>query len=70
MTGEREFDRYRAAASDRYHVLAYTPHLRDYLEQADLVVARAGGSVFEIAASGKPSIQAFSGCLNQAGTPR
>jgi len=56
VTGEREFDRYQAAASDRYHVLAYTPHLRDYLEQADLVVARAGGSVFEIAAAGKPSI--------------
>ena len=37
-------------------MLAYTPHLRDYLEQADLVVARAGGSVFEIAAAGKPSI--------------
>jgi UDP-N-acetylglucosamine--N-acetylmuramyl-(pentapeptide) pyrophosphoryl-undecaprenol N-acetylglucosamine transferase len=56
VTGEREFDRYEAAASDRYHVLPYTPHLRDYLEQADLVVARAGGSVFEIAAAGKPSI--------------
>jgi UDP-N-acetylglucosamine--N-acetylmuramyl-(pentapeptide) pyrophosphoryl-undecaprenol N-acetylglucosamine transferase len=37
-------------------VLGFTPHLRDLIEQADLVVARAGGSVFEVAAAGKPSI--------------
>jgi UDP-N-acetylglucosamine--N-acetylmuramyl-(pentapeptide) pyrophosphoryl-undecaprenol N-acetylglucosamine transferase len=56
VTGRRDHERYRPLQSDRYHVLAFTPHLRSYLEQADLVVARAGGSVFEIAAAGKPSI--------------
>jgi UDP-N-acetylglucosamine--N-acetylmuramyl-(pentapeptide) pyrophosphoryl-undecaprenol N-acetylglucosamine transferase len=56
VTGPRDHDRFRGAASARYHVLDYTPHLRSYLEQADLVVARAGGSVFEIAAAGKPAI--------------
>jgi UDP-N-acetylglucosamine--N-acetylmuramyl-(pentapeptide) pyrophosphoryl-undecaprenol N-acetylglucosamine transferase len=56
VTGPRDHERFQGSASDRYHVLDYTPHLRSYLEQADLVVARAGGSVFEIAAAGKPAI--------------
>jgi UDP-N-acetylglucosamine--N-acetylmuramyl-(pentapeptide) pyrophosphoryl-undecaprenol N-acetylglucosamine transferase len=56
ITGPRDHERFREAASDRYHVLDFTSHLRSYLEQADLVVARAGGSVFEIAAAGKPAI--------------
>ncbi|HET6849804.1 MAG TPA: UDP-N-acetylglucosamine--N-acetylmuramyl-(pentapeptide) pyrophosphoryl-undecaprenol N-acetylglucosamine transferase [Gaiellales bacterium] len=56
ITGPRDLDRFSGAASDRYHLIGYTPHLRAYLEQADLVVARAGGSVFEIAAAGKPAI--------------
>jgi UDP-N-acetylglucosamine--N-acetylmuramyl-(pentapeptide) pyrophosphoryl-undecaprenol N-acetylglucosamine transferase len=56
ITGRREHDRYRDAGNEWYHVLEFTPHLRSYLEQADVVVARAGGSVFEIAAAGKPAI--------------
>jgi UDP-N-acetylglucosamine--N-acetylmuramyl-(pentapeptide) pyrophosphoryl-undecaprenol N-acetylglucosamine transferase len=56
VTGRLDFERFRGAGSDRYRVLEFTPHLRTYLEQADLVVARAGGSVFEIAAAGKPAI--------------
>jgi UDP-N-acetylglucosamine--N-acetylmuramyl-(pentapeptide) pyrophosphoryl-undecaprenol N-acetylglucosamine transferase len=56
VTGPRDHERYRDADGRWYHVLGYTPHLRRYLEQADLVVARAGGSVFEIAAAGKPAI--------------
>ena len=56
ITGPRDLERFQDAASDRYHVIGYTPHLRSYLEQSDLVVARAGGSVFEIAAAGKPAI--------------
>jgi len=56
ITGPRDLERFEGAASDRYRVIGFTPHLRSYLEQADLVVARAGGSVFEIAAAGKPSI--------------
>ena len=34
----------------------YEPNLGDVLAAADLVVARAGGSVFEIAAAGRPAI--------------
>jgi UDP-N-acetylglucosamine--N-acetylmuramyl-(pentapeptide) pyrophosphoryl-undecaprenol N-acetylglucosamine transferase len=56
VTGERDLERYRSAGAPHYHLLGFTPHLRDLLEQADLVVARAGGSVFEIAAAGKPAI--------------
>jgi UDP-N-acetylglucosamine--N-acetylmuramyl-(pentapeptide) pyrophosphoryl-undecaprenol N-acetylglucosamine transferase len=44
--------------SDRYRLLEYLP-IADFgaaLAACDLVVARAGGSVFEIAAHGRPSI--------------
>jgi UDP-N-acetylglucosamine--N-acetylmuramyl-(pentapeptide) pyrophosphoryl-undecaprenol N-acetylglucosamine transferase len=56
ITGERDLERYRRLARDRYLVVGFTPHLRTLIDQADLVVARAGGSIFEIAAAGKPSI--------------
>jgi UDP-N-acetylglucosamine--N-acetylmuramyl-(pentapeptide) pyrophosphoryl-undecaprenol N-acetylglucosamine transferase len=56
VTGERDYERFRTVESDHYHVLSFTPHLRSYLAQADVVVARAGGSVFEIAAAGKPAV--------------
>lgn len=56
VAGERDLERYRRLARDRYLVLGFTPHLRTLIDQSDLVVARAGGSVFEIAAAGKPSI--------------
>lgn len=56
ITGERELERYRPLARDRYLVIGFTPHLRTLIDQADLVVARAGGSIFEVAAAGKPSI--------------
>jgi UDP-N-acetylglucosamine--N-acetylmuramyl-(pentapeptide) pyrophosphoryl-undecaprenol N-acetylglucosamine transferase len=41
---------------ERYILLQYEPHLGDVLAAADLVVARAGGSVMEIAAAGRPAI--------------
>jgi UDP-N-acetylglucosamine--N-acetylmuramyl-(pentapeptide) pyrophosphoryl-undecaprenol N-acetylglucosamine transferase len=41
---------------ERYTLLPYEPHLGDVLAAADLVVARAGGSVMEIAAAGRPAI--------------
>jgi UDP-N-acetylglucosamine--N-acetylmuramyl-(pentapeptide) pyrophosphoryl-undecaprenol N-acetylglucosamine transferase len=41
---------------ERYTLLQYEPHLGDVLAAADLVVARAGGSVMEIAAVGRPAI--------------
>jgi UDP-N-acetylglucosamine--N-acetylmuramyl-(pentapeptide) pyrophosphoryl-undecaprenol N-acetylglucosamine transferase len=37
-------------------VLAWTSALGPLLAAADIVVSRAGGSVFEIAAAGKPAI--------------
>jgi UDP-N-acetylglucosamine--N-acetylmuramyl-(pentapeptide) pyrophosphoryl-undecaprenol N-acetylglucosamine transferase len=56
VTGDRDLERYRRLARDRYLVLGFTPHLRTLIDQSDLVVSRAGGSIFEIAAAGKPSI--------------
>ncbi len=41
---------------ERYTLLQYEPDLGDVLAAADLVVARAGGSVMEIAAVGRPAI--------------
>ena len=39
-----------------YHLYAYAQPFTDCLAAADLAVARAGGSVFELAAAGLPSI--------------
>ena len=52
--GRRRADRNRA--TPRYTLIAYEPGLADALAACDLVLARAGGSVFEIAAAGKPAI--------------
>jgi UDP-N-acetylglucosamine--N-acetylmuramyl-(pentapeptide) pyrophosphoryl-undecaprenol N-acetylglucosamine transferase len=41
---------------DRYTLLEYEPNLADALAACDLVLARAGGSVFEVAAAGRPAI--------------
>jgi UDP-N-acetylglucosamine--N-acetylmuramyl-(pentapeptide) pyrophosphoryl-undecaprenol N-acetylglucosamine transferase len=46
----------RLAGAPRYTLLAYEPDLGDALAASDLVLARAGGSIFEIAAAGRPSI--------------
>ena len=62
LTGERNYQGVaaelaaRAGDPRRYKVLAYTDRLADALAAADLVIARAGGSVAEIAALGKPAI--------------
>jgi UDP-N-acetylglucosamine--N-acetylmuramyl-(pentapeptide) pyrophosphoryl-undecaprenol N-acetylglucosamine transferase len=40
----------------RYTLLAYEPGLADALAASDLVLARAGGSIFEIAAAARPAI--------------
>jgi UDP-N-acetylglucosamine--N-acetylmuramyl-(pentapeptide) pyrophosphoryl-undecaprenol N-acetylglucosamine transferase len=39
-----------------YTLLEYEPTLADSLAACDLVLARAGGSVFEVAAAGRPAI--------------
>jgi UDP-N-acetylglucosamine--N-acetylmuramyl-(pentapeptide) pyrophosphoryl-undecaprenol N-acetylglucosamine transferase len=46
----------RAPAADRYTLLEYEPDLGDCLAACDLVLARAGGSIFEVAAAGRPAI--------------
>jgi UDP-N-acetylglucosamine--N-acetylmuramyl-(pentapeptide) pyrophosphoryl-undecaprenol N-acetylglucosamine transferase len=45
-----------AGGVERYTLLEYEPTLADSLAACDLVLARAGGSVFELAAAGRPAI--------------
>ena len=55
----RAGDRRRLAGGsepDRYTLLEYEPDLADALAASDLVLARSGGSIFEIAAAGRPAI--------------
>ena len=42
--------------SDRYTLIEYEPNLGAVLAACDLVLGRAGGSVFELAAAGRPAI--------------
>ena len=45
-----------AGAEHRVTVLEYVPNLGDVLAASDLVLARSGASVFELAAAGRPAI--------------
>ncbi|MGH2955330.1 MAG: UDP-N-acetylglucosamine--N-acetylmuramyl-(pentapeptide) pyrophosphoryl-undecaprenol N-acetylglucosamine transferase, partial [Solirubrobacterales bacterium] len=61
VSGERDHpearDRLEAAGDvDHYTLVEYEPGLADALAASDLVLARAGGSVFEIAAARRPAI--------------
>jgi UDP-N-acetylglucosamine--N-acetylmuramyl-(pentapeptide) pyrophosphoryl-undecaprenol N-acetylglucosamine transferase len=60
VTGHRDYPeaerRVRRAAPERYTLLEYEPSLADPLAACDLVLARAGGSIFEVAAAGRPAI--------------
>ena len=57
LSGERDYERLRGRVTrDDYHLLPFTAEFGAALAAADLVVARAGGSVWEIAAAGKPAI--------------
>jgi UDP-N-acetylglucosamine--N-acetylmuramyl-(pentapeptide) pyrophosphoryl-undecaprenol N-acetylglucosamine transferase len=60
ITGYRDFAeaerRVREAGPERYLLLEYEPSLADALAACDLVLARAGGSIFEVAAAGRPAI--------------
>ena len=57
IAGERDFDdlRPRVARPD-YVLLANTDHFGAALAAADLAVSRAGGTVWELAAAGTPSV--------------
>jgi UDP-N-acetylglucosamine--N-acetylmuramyl-(pentapeptide) pyrophosphoryl-undecaprenol N-acetylglucosamine transferase len=58
ITGQRDHDEIASATAGapRYHLLAYEPNLGDCLAAADLVLARSGGSIFELTAAGRPAI--------------
>jgi UDP-N-acetylglucosamine--N-acetylmuramyl-(pentapeptide) pyrophosphoryl-undecaprenol N-acetylglucosamine transferase len=61
ITGHRDYAQARelldaATGVSRYTVLAYEPGLAEALAASDLVLARAGGSIFEIAAASRPAI--------------
>jgi UDP-N-acetylglucosamine--N-acetylmuramyl-(pentapeptide) pyrophosphoryl-undecaprenol N-acetylglucosamine transferase len=60
VAGHRDYpalaERIKRERPSRYTLLEYEPNLGDALAACDLVIARAGGSVFEMAAAGRPSI--------------
>jgi UDP-N-acetylglucosamine--N-acetylmuramyl-(pentapeptide) pyrophosphoryl-undecaprenol N-acetylglucosamine transferase len=57
LAGERDFaELAKRPRRDDYRLLAFTDEFGAALAAADLVVARAGGSVWEVAAAGKPAL--------------
>jgi len=61
VSGRRDFEQVRAALRERgeparYRLFEYLDTLADPLAAADLVLARAGGSIAEITAAGKPAV--------------
>jgi UDP-N-acetylglucosamine--N-acetylmuramyl-(pentapeptide) pyrophosphoryl-undecaprenol N-acetylglucosamine transferase len=57
LSGERDFERFRGLVRrDDYRLVPFTDEFGAALGAADLVVARAGGAVWELAAAGKPAI--------------
>jgi UDP-N-acetylglucosamine--N-acetylmuramyl-(pentapeptide) pyrophosphoryl-undecaprenol N-acetylglucosamine transferase len=61
VTGTRDYDMVtsrvaKAGAGEWFTVLEYLPNLGDALAACDLVLARSGASVFELAAAGRPAI--------------
>jgi UDP-N-acetylglucosamine--N-acetylmuramyl-(pentapeptide) pyrophosphoryl-undecaprenol N-acetylglucosamine transferase len=57
LAGERDYAQFalRVTRSD-YRLLAFTDDFGAALSASDLVIARAGGSVWEVAAAGKPAL--------------
>jgi len=57
LAGERDFPNLeQRARRPEYRLLPYTDEFGSALAAADLVVARAGGSVWEVAAAGRPAL--------------
>lgn len=60
LAGRRDYEelkqRLAAANPERYTLLSYEPDLGDVLAASDLVLARSGGSIFEVTAAGRPAI--------------
>ncbi|MHB1837936.1 MAG: undecaprenyldiphospho-muramoylpentapeptide beta-N-acetylglucosaminyltransferase [Solirubrobacteraceae bacterium] len=53
--GERDLDQLQSPGP-HYDLRGWIPDLRDAIAASDLVVARAGGSVWEVAAHGRPMV--------------
>jgi UDP-N-acetylglucosamine--N-acetylmuramyl-(pentapeptide) pyrophosphoryl-undecaprenol N-acetylglucosamine transferase len=57
LTGARDYDALRPRVSrDDYRLLPFVDDFGAALGAADVVVSRAGGSVWEVAAAGKPAV--------------
>lgn len=56
LTGSRDYPMMSERASPHYRVVEFSQSIGKLLAASDLVVARSGGSVFEIAAAGRPAI--------------
>lgn len=61
LSGRRDYEELRgrlaaAPRAERYTLLPYEPNLGDVLAACDLVLARSGGSIFEVVAAGRPAI--------------
>jgi UDP-N-acetylglucosamine--N-acetylmuramyl-(pentapeptide) pyrophosphoryl-undecaprenol N-acetylglucosamine transferase len=57
IAGERDFDSLRGRVSrEDYVLLSQTDHFGEALAAADVAVSRAGGTVWELAAAGVPSV--------------
>ncbi len=57
LSGERDYESLRPQVSrDDYRLLAFTDDFGPALAAANLALARAGGSVWELAAAGLPSV--------------
>jgi UDP-N-acetylglucosamine--N-acetylmuramyl-(pentapeptide) pyrophosphoryl-undecaprenol N-acetylglucosamine transferase len=61
LAGRRDYAEIRAEVEaagppPRYTLLEFEPGLGDVLAACDLVLARSGGSIFEVAAAGRPAI--------------
>jgi UDP-N-acetylglucosamine--N-acetylmuramyl-(pentapeptide) pyrophosphoryl-undecaprenol N-acetylglucosamine transferase len=61
LAGRRDYEELKqrlaaAVNAERYTLLSYEPDLGDVLAACDLVLARSGGSIFEVTAAGRPAI--------------
>jgi UDP-N-acetylglucosamine--N-acetylmuramyl-(pentapeptide) pyrophosphoryl-undecaprenol N-acetylglucosamine transferase len=57
LSGTRDYDQLRSrVVRPGYRMFAFTEEFGAALAAADLVLARAGGSVWELAAAGKPAV--------------
>jgi UDP-N-acetylglucosamine--N-acetylmuramyl-(pentapeptide) pyrophosphoryl-undecaprenol N-acetylglucosamine transferase len=57
LSGERDFESLAGRVSrSEYRLLPFVPDFGDALAAADLVLARSGGSVWELAAAGLPAV--------------